>query len=389
MMRVTEDYSIPTKFVVMTDETKPIKKSRTNWFVMLCNWAAIVALLLSYLSAHIAPSSIGYLALAGLAYPFILLLNILFLIYWLFKKRSNALYTLGAILIGFTHLSDFFQISFPDKENASNTMKVLTYNVRLFDLYTSKTPKVTRNKIFELLKREKADVICFQEFYQNEKEGYFETKDTLLRILPNKHYHERFTHALAGQQYFGVTIFSKYPMIKKGYVPFANDPNNFCIYADLQVGEDTIRVYNAHLQSIRFKPEDYALVDGNKNNEEIEEGSKRIASRLKRAFIKREEQVNRVIESVKSCPHEVVLCGDFNDTPVSYTYETLTDELVDSFIEAGNGIGNTYIGVFPSFRIDYIMHSKGLASTSYETIDEKLSDHHAVSSVIGKKKIKN
>lgn len=370
----------------MSEEQKPEKRSRTNWFVMIFNWGAIAALLLSYLSAHIAPSSIGYLALAGLAYPFILLLNIFFLIYWFFKKRKNVRYTLIAILIGFTHLTDFFQISFPDKEDATNQIKVLTYNVRLFDLYNSKKPKVTRNKIFDLLTREKADVICFQEFYQNDKEGYFETKDTLLRFLPNKHFHERYTHALSGQQYFGVAMFSKYPMLKKGYVPFANDPNNFCIYADLKIGDDTVRVYNAHLQSIRFKPEDYALVDGNKNNEEIERGSKRIAGRLKQAFVKREAQVNRIVESVKSCPYEVILCGDFNDTPVSYAYETFTDELEDSFIEAGNGIGNTYIGVFPSFRIDYIMHSKGLICTEYETISDKLSDHHAITSVIGKKK---
>jgi endonuclease/exonuclease/phosphatase family metal-dependent hydrolase len=357
---------------------------------MLFNWGAITCLLFSYFATHIAPSTFGYFALFGLAYPFILIVNLVFIAYWLMKKRKNALYSLAAIAIGLNHLTDFVQISFTqEKDKGTNSIKVLTYNVRLFDLYKARKGKVTRDEIFDLLAREKADVICFQEFFHSEKKGYFPTKDTLIEFLPNKFVHERYTHALSGQQYFGVALFSKHPIIKRGHVPFASDANNFCIYSDIVKNGDTVRVYNAHLQSIRFRPEDYALVDGNKNREQLDEGSKRIAKRLKDAFVKREEQVNRIAESIKTCSYEVILCGDFNDTPVSYTYETLTDLLCDSFIESGSGIGNTYIGVFPSFRIDYIMHSKGLESISYKTLDEKLSDHHAVVSEMFWKKKKN
>jgi endonuclease/exonuclease/phosphatase family metal-dependent hydrolase len=373
----------------MPELLKQEKKSRTNWFVMLFNWGAILALLFSYLATHIAPSSFGYFALFGLAYPFILLCNILFIFYWLIKNRRNALFSLITILIGVNHFTHFFQISLQkEKDVTANNIKVLSYNVRLFDLYNAKESKVNRDRIFELLVREKADIICFQEFFHSEKKGYFPTKDTLVKFLPNKYIHERYTHALNGQQYFGVALFSKYPIIKRGHVPFASDANNFCIYADIVKGNDTVRVYNAHLQSIRFRPEDYALVDGNKNREEIDKGSKRIARRLKDAFVKREEQVQRIAESVGTCPHEVILCGDFNDTPVSYTYQTLTEILSDSFIECGNGIGHTYIGVFPSFRIDYIMHSNGLRALNYETHSEKLSDHHAISSTLFWKKEK-
>ncbi len=367
----------------MTEVLKSEKKSRSNWFVMIFNWVAIVALLFSYLATHIKPSTFGYFALFGLAYPLILLANILFILYWFFKKRRNVRFSIIAILIGITNFTDFFQISFNEKnDNKEDQIKVLTYNVHLFDLYKARSGKLTRNKIFDLLENEQADVICFQEFYYTEKKGFFETRDTLLKFLPNKFYHERYTHSMSGKQYFGVALFSKFPIIKKGYVPFANDVNNFCIYADIVKGGDTIRVYNAHLQSIRFRPEDYALVDGNKNNEQIESGGKRIARRLQDAFVKREEQVQRVVENIRTCPYEVILCGDFNDTPVSYTYEMLTDELVDSFKEAGNGIGNTYIGVFPSFRIDYVMHTKGLKCIQYNTLSEELSDHHALSVVL-------
>lgn len=367
----------------MNTGEKAAKKSRTNWIMLLLNSGACLALLFSYLATHVSPSDFGYFALFGLGYPFILAVNLLFIFYWLLKKKKYALISAGLILAGFNHFSNFFQISFSEKAGKDETtLSVLTYNVHLFDLYNQKSGKQTRNKIFDLLDRAEADVICFQEFYHTDRKGGFITRDSLVKFLPNKFVHERYTHALAGSQYFGVAMLSRYPIIKKGFVPFASDVNNFCIYIDILKEKDTVRIYNAHLQSIRFRPEDYALVDGNKNSEELDKGSKRIARRLKDAFVKREEQVNRIVENIKTCPHEVVLCGDFNDTPVSYTYGTFSDLLEDSFKEAGNGIGNTYIGVFPSFRIDYILHSKGLEAIEYTTFPEKLSDHHAVRALL-------
>ncbi len=367
----------------MSQDKLPKRKSRTNWLVLAANFVVIAALLLSYLSTHIAPSTIGYFALFGLAFPLIILLNLCFIVYWLFKKRRFALFSLVAILCGINHFTNFFQVSFSsDISESERKLKVLSYNVRLFDLYNTKQKGVNRNNIFDLLEREQADVICFQEFYHTDRKGFFETRDTLIKFLPNKYYHERYTHAVNGKQYFGVALFSRYPIISKGMVPFASDVNNFCIYADIKVGKDTIRVYNAHLQSIRFRPEDYALVDGNKNLEELDDGSIRIAKRLKRAFVKREEQVNRVCADAVKCKHPVVVCGDFNDTPVSYTYASFSNILEDSFTEAGNGIGNTYIGSFPSFRIDYIFHSKIFKAATYETLSEEYSDHHAITSTL-------
>lgn len=351
--------------------------------MLLLNIAAVLSLLLAYAAAAFGPSAIGYFALFGLAYPFSLLLNLLFIVYWYFKKRVNALFSLAVILLGVNHLTAFFQVSWDgSKEEDQSQLKVLTYNVHVFDVFDKKEGAETRNAIYDLLHREQADVICFQEFYQSEKSKAFPTRDTLLAFLPNKYYHERYTHAISGQQYFGVVTMSKYPIARKGFVPFATDVNNFCIYVDIVKEDDTIRVYNAHLQSIRFKKEDYDLAKGKTDQSEIDEASMRIARRLKNAFVKRQEQVDRIAASIRASPYPVVLCGDFNDPPVSYTYCTLTDRLEDSFRACGNGIGNTYIGAFPSFRIDYILHSPGIETIDYETLPEKLSDHHAVTATL-------
>jgi endonuclease/exonuclease/phosphatase family metal-dependent hydrolase len=364
----------------MTEATPPQKKSRTNWLFLLINLMCVFALGLAFMATSVPPSEFGYLSLFGLAFPLILLCNVFFIAYWLFKRRKFALVSVVPLVLGAGIFSDFFQIQWGgNDEKDGKRLKVLTYNVRLFGLYSGDEAKASRDSIFDFLERENADIICFQEFFHSPKKGFFSTRDTLIEFLPNKFYHERYTHALHGQKYFGVALFSKYPIVAKGYIPFENDPNNFCIYADINIAGDTVRVYNAHLQSIRFKPEDYAFVEDNKNNEELKQGSKRIARRLKVAFQKREEQVEKVSASIEACPYKVVLCGDFNDTPVSYTYSRFTRSLNDSFIESGSGIGNTYIGVFPSFRIDYIMHSPSMTAVEYITHDEKFSDHHAVS----------
>jgi len=365
------------------------KRSRTNWFMLLLNTAAALTLLLAYTAAAFGPNAMGYFALFGLAYPFSLLCNLLFIVFWYFKKRVYTLFSIAVILVGANHLTAFFQVSWKGskKENHSQ-LKVLTYNVHVFDVFDKKDGAATRDAIYDVLHREQADVICFQEFYQSEKSKAFPTRDTLLAFLPNKYYHERYTHAISGQQYFGVVTLSKYPIARKGFVPFSTDVNNFCIYVDIVKDTDTIRVYNAHLQSIRFKKEDYDLANGKTDQSEIDEASLRIARRLKNAFVKRQEQVDRIAASIRASPHPVVLCGDFNDPPVSYTYCTFTDRLEDSFRACGNGIGNTYIGAFPSFRIDYILHSPEIETIDYETLEEELSDHHAVTATLQWKKKK-
>jgi endonuclease/exonuclease/phosphatase family metal-dependent hydrolase len=356
---------------------------KKHWFLLALNFAVMAVLLLAYAAANFPPSSLGYFTLFGLAYPFSLLANLVFIFFWFFKKRVYMAFSGLTILIGFNHFTSFFQMSLQGSvDSKANQLKVLTYNVHVFDVFDKKNGAETRDAIYDLLDREQADVICFQEFYQSEKSKSYPTRDTLVKFLPTKYYHERYTHAISGQQYFGVVTLSKFPITERGFVPFATDVNNFCIFTDIIKNDDTIRVYNAHLQSIRFKKEDYDLANGKTEQNEIDDAGKRIARRLKTAFVKRQEQVERIARHMKECKHPIVLCGDFNDPPVSYAYCTLSEGLKDSFKECGIGIGNTYIGAFPSFRIDYILHSPFFETIQYNTLSEELSDHHAVTATL-------
>jgi endonuclease/exonuclease/phosphatase family metal-dependent hydrolase len=256
--------------------------------------------------------------------------------------------------------------------------------VRVFNLYDLENREENRNQIFDFLKGEDAGIYCFQEFYHQESKD-FVTKDSLILLLNTPHYQERYTHELSNQRYFGVATFSKYPIIYKGEIPFENDANNFCIYSDIVRGSDTIRVFNAHIGSIRLQDDDYRFFDPDAPTDKYRnnESGQRILRRLKIGFEKRAPQIHKVAEEIEKSPYPVIVCGDLNDTPVSYCYRQLNRLLNDAFVTSGNGVGTTYIGKIPSNRIDYIFYSEILKAAHFQTHDFSCSDHRPISTEIG------
>ncbi len=339
------------------------------------------ALGISYLSVFISPEKFWIPAFFGLAFPLLFIINTFFAILWIFRKHKILFITnLLFIIIGFSYITDYFQINFT-KENLDknqNSIKVMSYNVKLFNLYNWKENKNIRNKIFDILKKENADIVCFQEFYKENKKR-FKTLDTLLNLQDAKYYHEEYTKIQNNKYFFGIATFCKYPIINKGKFVFKNS-DNICIYTDVLIGNDTVRIYNNHLESIRFDRHDYNFIDSIqlKIDDKRIKGVKTISKRLKEAFIKRAAQVDTISKHVERCKYPVILCGDFNDTPISYAYHKLSKNLTDAFKESGSGFGRTYIGKFPSFRIDYIFYSNKMQSTSFKVINKDFSDHYPI-----------
>lgn len=344
-----------------------------------------ISLILSYLSVWIPPNSIEIIPLFGLTFPVWVISNLFFLAYWLFiKKRKKALLPFFILLLGWNIHGSFFQINFSNSSSESD-LKVMTFNTRLLDYYDWIDGVKTRNEIFDVIQKESPDVMCFQEFFYAKQKGEYETRDSILQFMNAPYYQEKYTHEMRGKRFFGIITISKYPILSKGEIPFETDDNNFCIYTDIVKNSDTTRVYNVHLASIRFQKEDYEYLENNKDKQDNLKNGKRIAQRLIRAYKIREKQTERVLDSVHESPYPVVLCGDFNDIPVSWNYHQYKNELVDSFMEAGLGISSTYIGKFPSFRIDYVFHSDEYICTKYDVIQEHLSDHKPV--VVSLKKV--
>jgi endonuclease/exonuclease/phosphatase family metal-dependent hydrolase len=201
-------------------------------------------------------------------------------------------------------------------------------------------------------------------------------------------YHERSAYKRHAHQNFGIAMFSKYPMIAKGDVMFdaqSSEDFNYCIYADIVKDQDTFRFYNVHLQSIKFQSEYYKIKEGDPMENLTDESTiKYMLKKLHVAYQKRAEQARRVSEHASTSPYPTIICGDFNDTPLSYTYNQFNKRLKDAFINSSNGIGPTYIGKLPAGRIDYIFYSPELASYNFKIQKEELSDHRAISCIIAK-----
>ena len=181
--------------------------------------------------------------------------------------------------------------------------------------------------------------------------------------------------------HFGIITLSKYPILNKGKIIFNTKSNYICIYTDVVINKDTARIYNIHLQSISFSKADTKFLDdvvSNKDAQEEIENSKNILRRLKRGFTKRTKQVDMIALHIKSCKYKIIICGDFNDTPASYAYQTLSKNLNDAFIEKGNGFGRTYAGKWPQFRIDYILHNNTLNCNKYQRSSETFTDHFPI-----------
>ena len=351
-------------------------------FILIVNIFAVISLFISYLASYSDPSSYWLIPFFGLAYPAILIINALFVIYWLIRWPKFALISGIAILAGWTVILNY--IGFRENtaimvpKSSESFIRIMTYNVHNFKQFGDKNDKFTKDQILNVIRNEQPDVICFQEFFSRRK-GEYNFRKYIQEILNTEHYYFK-PSTDNGYEAIGMAIFSKFPIVNQGNIQFAKNMNlNEAIWADLKKGDKVFRVYNVHFQSISFQPEDYKYLQKVKKeiNTDVE-SSKKIGSRLKRAFIKRGNQVKMVKSHTDSCTTPYIVAGDFNDTPISFTVKTISSGMNNSFREKGSGFGVTYNGDFPNFQIDYIFTSPEFSVKNYLIIDKKLSDHFPV-----------
>ena len=353
-----------------------MRKALRN-ILFLVNILLALALAASYLSVYIPPDKYWLPSLFGMAYPFLLAGNLIFLLLWLLFKPRYALLSIGIIVIGWGYFTRFMQLKGESSEEAN--IKVVSYNVKHFVADTSGTQKENATKIISFLAEQNADIICLQEA-RLRKNSIFNLAQTVKDLESIKHYQ----FARSSTTYGSVTM-TRYPIVNMGEIRFENT-RNISIYTDVLIDGDTVRIFNIHLQSYLIDPDKYSIIDSPGLNEEKDiEEVKEMSRKFKDAFEMRAEQVREIRKYIDESPHNVILCGDFNDTPVSFSYRTLSDGLTDAFVSSGRGIGRTYIGKLPSFRIDYILHGDSFESYNFETLDYRMSDHLPVSCSLLKK----
>lgn len=363
---------------------KSILRIISKNLVLIANIFAVLLLMMVYLSSVANPEKIWYIALFALGYPYILALNLFFVIFWLFFKPKFSLISFIFIALGFYQIGGYIQIPFGKQAPApDNAIRVLSFNVQNLvkqNLGNTKNLEslVYKKQIYDFIQTQDAGVVCLQEFLADRKNFRHEPA-ALAAITANKYfYHE--SYYKTKKKIDGLIILTRYPIISKGSI--RQGKRIIGIYTDLQTDKDTIRVYNIHMASIHLDVEDYIFISNLKENKEkdnITGKAKGVISKLRIAYLKRSGQVRTLIRHIENSPYPVLLCGDINDTPSSYAYHKLNGILNDAFKESGTGIANTYAGhILPSFRIDYILHSPDIQTFGYQRHRVFLSDHFPV-----------
>jgi endonuclease/exonuclease/phosphatase family metal-dependent hydrolase len=344
--------------------------------LLVVNAVFALSLLLSYLAVIISPQDFALPAFFGLAYPYLLLVNIILVIIWAMLLRFEALISVVIIAIGFNHFSNYIKFSKPSG-NKSNTFKVLSYNVRLFNYFENNHGITSQKKIIQFLKTQDPDIICLQEFLLL---GNPKVEEALMvQALGGEYYTHLKVIGSGKNKSYGIITFSKFPIIKRGEIIHTGS-SSLSIYTDVIIKNDTFRIYNNHLQSFRLMRMERSFINELTNTDDKETITevKTLSVSLKNGFIKRASQAKVVKDHINKSPYPVIVLGDFNDTPVSYAYTKIRKGLNDSFVNSGYGAGFTYKGNYPPNRIDYILYDNVLINSYFEIIKAKYSDHYPI-----------
>jgi len=331
-----------------------------------------LALCISYLSIFIDPAFMPLPYFFGLYYIPIFALNAALLLVGLIKMRPYLIVTLVAMLPSLLFADLFIKFGEEEKSVVGDEVKVMTYNVgRLNAASKGMNRAQALTKICEFAAREAPDILCLQEFYTSDTT----TVHQLLKYLPYRCYY----FYGANKNFSGNITFSRYPIVDKGAITF-KDTHNLCIWSDLRINDVQVRVYNGHLQSngLSFTNIIKRMAKKGQFTDEVKTMHERLASRN----VQRSEQVNTIHDHMAACTSPTMLCGDFNDTPMSYTYHRLASGHKDSFVDGGSGFSATYSVLWPLLRIDYILVPENVSCDRTHTTRVPFSDHYPVSTLI-------
>ena len=332
---------------------------KLNWFnktAYFLNIVLIILTLAGYLLPSMAPKLIPFLSVLTLILPTLLILNLFFVGYWAVQLKRQAFLSAIVFLIGFTFFTKFYKFSSKNVEVVDSDFTVLSYNVRLFNLFDWIPGENVTDNIKKFIEEQNPDIICFQEY---SKSADYELDDYKFRHI-----------IMHGNKIkTGQAIFSKYRIIDEGEIALPSSDNNV-VYADIVKDEDTIRVYSIHLQSVNISPD---------INEIDESKSKMIFNRLSEAFKAQQIQSELIQAHMQDFKGHKIICGDMNNTAFSYVYKNIIGDMNDAFVEAGKGFGQTYNYRYYPARIDYILVDDVFEVKEFTTFkDFKNSDHFPI-----------
>lgn len=338
------------------------------------NIGLVVITLLSYLSPVANPKVLWPISVMAVFYPWLLLTNLLFIIFWSVFKFRYILLSLITILIGYNNFVGFVGFSSPGYKSSPTDIELMTFNTQnLFYIFSDKEMvSENTNAFFEEMHHfDEIDILCTQEM------GVRSNELMLKKAKFSYHY---------APENIGPVIYSKHPIINKGQIHSSTSTVNSCVWADINISGKTHRIYNVHMQSNKItRTAEKVIKDSNFQNKETWSGIKSIIVRYKDNANYRIEHAERIKAHVANSPYPVIIAGDFNDVPQSYLYRIFARDFSDSFKKVGRGLGITFSGKIPALRIDYILADKNYHILNHEIIKNEFSDHYPIKSIVNLK----
>lgn len=351
----------------------------------------LFALLLAFCKTipNLNPYEQSFTGILGLAVPILTVANIIFLICWLlFRKYLFVLIPLFALIFSWRIYSVTVAGHFFKKQQFEKTMGTFTlmsYNVRLLDLYGWSGKKNTREQMIDFFAEQNPDILCLQEFYTgNDSVGKDNIRDIMLKCKYKYFATCNINENRRGK--WGNIIFSHFPILHSQNHDIDVYGSNLLQQVDILHHRDTISLFNIHLKSNRFSAEESDLIVKNeevKLDEATTNKTKEIYLKLEKNAINRGLEAALVSKIISANKHKSIVCGDLNDIPSSYTYFKIRNQLKDAFLENGFGFGSTFITRIPVLRIDYIFYTKTINILGFKRIKAKFSDHYPILVNIG------
>ncbi len=343
--------------------------------ILTLNIIAVVCLFCSYLAPGIDPQNYWIFSFFALMYPILFILNLLFIMYWLFIDIKYALISLLSLAFGYKNISSYVGFNSSNEISKNYKVSVISYNIsNAIEAYDKRrdVKEHKQEKMGGFLSRFKdEDIICLQEV------GKY-ASDIIKKNFSDYNIH-KFDK--------GTVILTRHKMLKKGQIEFGTKTNS-CLWADIVLDVDTVRVYSIHLQSNKIsKDANEMITHGNIQEEKTWKNLFGIFRKYNYYHKTRSLQAKTVKEHADLSPYKVIMCGDFNDVPMSYNYTILQHNLVDAFKEKGAGIGSTFNGKIPFLRIDYILVDPDYQVSKFNVVKENYSDHYPVAAVISLKRV--
>ena len=313
----------------------------------------ISALLLSlcFVSPYISISSLYYISMVSIFFNILLMINIIFVLYWVSRLRINFLLSMFPIILWLYNIDAHYKIGYKKdvEEKNGKTIKIMSFNI---NNYIFKEDKNNRAELLKIIKQNRPKIICLQEYIPEIKLNY------------------KYSFTKKKNKNYGISIISQYPIIDSGELKFENSFNNV-IFCDIKIGNKNIRVYNIHLESFKIKN----IYNSQKTSLNF---VTYMYKKMRNGIIKHQKQAKKLQNHIKKSNLYNIICGDLNNNFLSYEYRIIKNDMKDSFVEAGSGFGKTFnLSIYP-LRIDYIFVDKEFDIRSFKVINTNISDHFPI-----------